>query len=104
MIHEKLAEDFPALTIYRYDIGLDHCTLGVLYDCLGQLSEADRAYQLARDALERMIQDFPTAWTLHYNLALFLVSSRRNRFRDARRAILVARKAIEALPENVHLR
>jgi tetratricopeptide (TPR) repeat protein len=102
-IHAKLAEDFPDLVIYRPDIGLDHGALGELYQRMGHASEADRAYQLARKELERMVQDFPTGWAYHYNLARFLVSCPQNRYRDTLLAIRVARKALEAIPESVHL-
>jgi tetratricopeptide (TPR) repeat protein len=102
-IHAKLAEDFPDLVIYRPDIGIDHAALGALYQRMGHASEVDRAYQRARKELERQVQDFPTGWAYHYNLARFLVSCPQSRDRDALLAIRVARKALEAIPEDVHL-
>jgi tetratricopeptide (TPR) repeat protein len=102
-IHAKLAEDFPDLVIYRPSIGMDHSALGELHQRMEQAREADSAYQLAKKELERIVQDFPTAFGYHYYLVHFLVSCPHIRYRDAPLAIQIARKTVEALPENVKL-
>src|SRR5579884_4319814 len=81
-IHARLAEDFPDSVIYRPGIGITHGALGDLYQRMGQASEADRAYLLAQNELERMVQDFPTVWACHSHLARFLVGCPRCRYRD----------------------
>jgi serine/threonine protein kinase/predicted Zn-dependent protease len=102
-VRVKLAEDFPDSVIYRPGIGMAHGALGELYQRMGQASEADRAYLLAQNELERMVQDFPTAWADHSHLARFLVGCPRCRYRDAPRAVQIARKAVEAMPANDQL-
>jgi uncharacterized protein HemY len=69
---------------------------------MGQANEADKAYQGALDTMERMLHDFPTNWAYHNHLARFLVTCPRHRFRDAPRAMRIARKAVEAMPKYVH--
>ncbi|SRR5579883_3065255 len=101
-IHEKLQRDFPESALYRPYIGSDQCALGQLYDSMGQAHEADKAYQGALDSMERMLHDFPTKWAYHNTLARFLVTCPRHRFRDAPRALRIARKVVEAMPEYVH--
>jgi len=126
VVNEKLAADFPAVTLYRTDLFHSQRRLGDLLLGAGRYPDAESAYSQAielnpddpeawcRRAFaysaagqpEKALADYEKAVTLipasaeaHNNLAWFLATSSDGNLRDPRRALELAKKAVELAPQ-----
>jgi serine/threonine protein kinase/tetratricopeptide (TPR) repeat protein len=58
-LQKKLADEFPTLAEYRYDLGLTYNNLGSLLDEIGRSKEAEKAYRDGLAIRRKLVADFP---------------------------------------------
>jgi tetratricopeptide (TPR) repeat protein len=67
---QQLTQEFPAVAALRAELGANHLSHArTLYQC-GQVQEAIRAFETARELAEKLVAEFPQ--TMSYRRALSL--------------------------------
>jgi serine/threonine protein kinase len=94
---ESLMRDHPTVDRYRKGMFRAWLWLGELCWATGRPAEAAEAYRQARAHGDRLNPADPQAQD---QLAWFLATCPDSHFRDARRAVAVARQVVERVPEN----
>jgi serine/threonine protein kinase len=102
----RLAADAPGIPGYRHLLAQIHCRLGSLARVGQKAAQAAEHYRKAHDLLTALAADVPGGGpgpgTPGYNenaLALFLIYCPDEHFRDCRRAVEFARKAVARAPQ-----
>jgi tetratricopeptide (TPR) repeat protein len=103
---DKLVEDFPALPRCRAELSRSHFSQGIVLAHLGQPANAVLAFERARSAYvpgSRLPghRDYHLQFaSIHNEWAWLLATCADPGFRDAGRAVALARKAVELEPEH----
>jgi tetratricopeptide (TPR) repeat protein len=104
-IMEKMAASYPSVPVYRDSLALGHHRLGEALCEAGRSQEAEKAYRRALAIWTELEADShdvgQRAWLAcsHNNLAELLTTSRDEQYRDATRAVQLAKRAVELHPE-----
>jgi tetratricopeptide (TPR) repeat protein len=95
---EKLAADFPRVPSYLRELA-DTCNAqGDLHHAAGRRGKAGEAYRQALAHRNKLVADFPPAPRPRRELAWFLATCPDAQFRDAERAVLLAKGALDLAP------
>jgi tetratricopeptide (TPR) repeat protein len=105
-IHEKVTSNFPAVPEYRQHLAISHNNLGLLLADLGKSSEAEEEYGKAVAIQEKLAAEFPAVAAYrrelgrsHNNLAWLLATCPDPKIRDPKRAVELAKRAVELAPK-----
>ncbi len=90
---EKLDADFPADEIYQNWIAWNYQSLALLLTASGRPEEAENFYR-------RLLEVKPKNALAHNGLAWMLATSPDPKFRDGKRAVELAKKAVELDPKH----
>jgi tetratricopeptide (TPR) repeat protein len=97
-IRAKLADDFPQVPGYRADLANDATDLADLLYAHGRRQEAGDAYRQALALREGLVAAWPAAPGHRRDLAWLLATCLDPEFRNAGRAVRLAREAVELAP------
>jgi serine/threonine protein kinase/tetratricopeptide (TPR) repeat protein len=95
---EGLTATLPDVADFWQVLATIHDSLGKLLQSLGRRQEATDAFRRAADGYGRMLERDPD--TPHSSLAWFLANCADPQFRDANRAVELAKKLVEHDPHN----
>jgi non-specific serine/threonine protein kinase/serine/threonine-protein kinase len=98
---EKLVQDYPRVVPYHSSRTTTLLYLAHLYWSTGKLPEAERTYRQARDHLAQMVEDFRDYPLAPASLASLLTSCPIQALRDPPRAVVLAKRAVELVPEEI---
>jgi tetratricopeptide (TPR) repeat protein len=104
---KKLADDFPAVPLYRRTLAGNHNNLGRVLHDLGKRDEARRQYEKALDLLKKLADEFPAVPAYqrelartHHNLGLLLTGQgkRDEAKREYEKALNTQQQLADAFP------
>jgi tetratricopeptide (TPR) repeat protein len=98
MILDRLATDFPADPVCRFQQARTHDVLGLRLYGSGRLEEAREEFRQATEHFERALELKPDARTF-YSFAWFLARCPDTGFRDATKAVEFAERAAKLDPQ-----
>ena len=90
---------FPNDVNYHYDLALTQNTLGNLLASLDRSEEAAEQFRCVPEGFHRALQLDPTRMEVLIGLARFLATCPLVEFRDAAKALEIARQVVELAPE-----
>jgi serine/threonine protein kinase/tetratricopeptide (TPR) repeat protein len=100
---ERLAAKFPSRPGPRALLAYWHASLGSILTTRGRPTEAAEEFRQARDVYRAVLDLDPKRFRAMNNLAWLLANCPDPRFRDAGRAVELARKATELAPQYAFL-
>jgi tetratricopeptide (TPR) repeat protein len=110
-IKEELAQEFPNMPEYRSSLAASHQNMGDTLTAKGELDEAEQTYGSASAILKELAAEYPEVsdyqmrlGASYFNLSWYFVTCVDPQLRDAGRAVELARKGVEAVPEHSDVR
>jgi tetratricopeptide (TPR) repeat protein len=99
-IQEKLQADFPEQTESWRHLAGCCMVLGRVLHQGGREAEAERSFRLAGQAYRQFLEKAPANPNSTNDFAWFLVTCPLEQLRDAKQAVVLAKKAVELAPQN----